>query len=127
MDPFVLALKELTPDWANKPVFIVYIMDYLHFVSGPRPKEVKDYNKITFGKLKSRLPLTKGGIRDQTTGKRMTVEEAVESGILQFNPLHIMNNNGDKYCMHEAAVLGLVEPHTAREIFRALEPNSLGR
>ena len=55
------------------------------------------------------------------------MEEAFESGVLQFNPLHIENQNGDQFSMHEAAMLGLLEPHVAREIFRSIEPNSLAR
>ena len=92
---------------------------------GPRHLEPKDFNKTIFEKLKDQLPLKEGGIKEQSTGKLMTVGEAYENGVLNFNPLHITNKKGEKFAMHEAAFLDLVDPHTARELFKVIEPNSL--
>ena len=94
---------------------------------GPKRLEPKDFNKTIYDKLKEELPLSKGGITEQTTGRRLTIEEAFENGVLNFNPLHIANQKGEKFSIHEAAFLDLVDPHTAREIFRVLEPHSLAR
>ena len=55
----------------------------------------------------------------------MTIKEAFEQGMLELSPLRVKNANGDCFTLQEAAILGILNPHTAKEILKAIEPNSL--
>ena len=45
--------------------------------------------------------------------------------MLQLDPVSIVDANGERYSLAEAAALGLVEPRTAKHILKALEPHAL--
>ena len=45
--------------------------------------------------------------------------------MLQLDPLSIVDANGDRYSFAEAAALGLVEPRTAKQILKDIEPYAL--
>ena len=45
--------------------------------------------------------------------------------MLQLDPLSIVDANGDRYSLAEAAALGLVEPRTAKQILKAIGPYAL--
>ena len=92
---------------------------------GRKHLEPRDFDRVIFDKIKERLPLESSGILEQDSGQGLTVREAFEGGVLGFNPLHIANRKGDKFALHKAASLDLVDPHTARQIFSALQPLSL--
>ncbi len=87
----------------------------------------KDANHMIFSKIKDKLNMDKTGIREQTSGKELTISEAFELGVLHMHPVHIQNANGDKYSLHEAAALGIIDPLTAKEILKAIEPNALDK
>ncbi len=55
----------------------------------------------------------------------MTIEEAFEAEVLQLDPVTIVDANGDRYPLAEAAARGLVDPQTARQILKALEPHAM--
>lgn len=97
------------------------------FLSAPdatdgQPLEV---NAAIFNNLKSKLNPKMGGIIDQTTGKEMTINEAFESGLLELSALRIKNSDGDSFTLQEAAILGIINPHTAKTILKSIESHSL--
>lgn len=57
--------------------------------------------------------------------QELTIEEAFEAEVLQLDPVTIVDANGDRYTLAEAAALGLVEPRTAKQILKAIEPHAL--
>ncbi len=57
--------------------------------------------------------------------QELTIEEAFEAEVLQLDPISIVDANGARYSLAEAAALGLLEPRTARGLLRAVEPFSL--
>ena len=57
--------------------------------------------------------------------QELTIEEAFEAEVLQLDPVSIVDANGERYSLAEATSLGLVEPRTAKQILKALEPYAL--
>ncbi len=57
--------------------------------------------------------------------QEMTIDEAFEAEVLQMDPVSIVDANGERYTLAEAAAQGLVEPRTAKQILKAIDPYAL--
>lgn len=66
-------------------------------------------------------------VRDPSTGKKLTVAEAMDSGLLSLDPLGFTLPDGKKCTIFEAAQQGLIDPQTTKEILKLLEPHRLER
>ncbi|ELT90303.1 hypothetical protein CAPTEDRAFT_205084 [Capitella teleta] len=80
----------------------------------------KDLNQAVFEKLE--MDKGVGGIHDPSSGRSMTIGEAFDEGLLHVDTLHLEGVDGEKFPLQEAALQGLVEPHTLREILGTLDP-----
>ena len=49
----------------------------------------------------------------------------LQVGVLHVDQLAVKNANGDKYTLQQAAVLGIVDPLTALELLKTVEPLAL--
>lgn len=78
-------------------------------------------------KLRNRKELEKKYVTDPVSGKKLTVTEALRSGLLTLDPLSFVLPDGSKCTVFEAAQKGLIDASTLSEIAMLLEPYSLQR
>ena len=65
------------------------------------------------------------GVFDPTTGKELTIQEAVDRGLLRLDELCVEDGKGGKKDLVKATADGHVSPVTAKVIVKSLEPHAL--
>ena len=93
----------------------------------PALTKPQEMNVSIFSALRKRLDVNMRGIRELTSGKDLTIQEAFDGGVLEMSPLRITNADGDKFSLQEATMMGIVNPVTAKELLTAIEPYGLQR
>lgn len=82
-------------------------------------------NEIMFEKLKGTIDVSMRGIVEESSQKRLSIEEAFKAGILRLGSAEF-ESTSEITSIEEATAKGLIEPKVLREILKAYDECSVG-
>jgi len=84
-----------------------------------------DINGNAYQQLRNGMDVHSKGIVQPSTGKTVSIDEAVHSGLLVFDPLSVVTADGSSISVEEAAAFGLIDRKLLHEMLTGLEQMSL--
>ena len=82
-------------------------------------------SQASYNKLKQSVDVKTTGIKDPKTGKDLTLEEAMERGLLNLDTMEYRLPSGETISLQQAAARGLLDMTAFNEIMNAYNENSL--
>ncbi|BFZ22115.1 hypothetical protein BsWGS_25154 [Bradybaena similaris] len=86
-----------------------------------------DQNEVLLDKLRAAVGASKLTVVDPKTGKSVSLEDAVDSGVIDLASGVFRTQAGDSISLMEACARGLIDSSLLEEILKAYKDSSLGR